>query len=560
MSPSRFKTRGFSAILLSALAAILPCFIACSPMYAGSGSDTEVSGRIITPDGKGVAGTCVLFVPSGFTPAFGGELLSGMVDTTDSNGSYLFTAIPTGDYNLQAVNQTSGLKLLRCGINVPSDFGSISVPPDSLKKTACLNFTVPDSILPLSGSVYVSGSTFFVAKGAGQASLVLDSIPQGTLPQIRFAAGAADPGVTLFSNVQVPDAGTVSLTPYPGWLHSAKILINTSRTGVLVPTIITDFNLALRLAPANFPFSQTLLGGGDIRFTKENGLPLPFEIAQWNTALSQAVIWVAMDTILPDNGTQYIRMFWGKADAQNTSDPHAVFDTGRGFAGVWHLEEEAAGVGTTGLYKDATPNAANGDDFVASAGQGGYLGSGCTFSDGDRIPTNGPVTDIAQGAMTICLWANFSVPGGVVFSKTRSGAMQDTGDEAFYFGDSLATGAAGLRPTYSGLRIGSIVAQRDMGPSQWHFYAIKRYLSPQGSPVTTFYIDGGFCGITNTFAPLASDDPNAALIIGSDGTRFFNGILDELSISKSARSDDWIMLSFENQRMDQGLVTIEIEK
>ena len=560
MSPSRFKTRGFSAILLSALAAILLCFIACSPMYAGSGSDTEVSGRIIAPDGKGVAGTRVLFVPSGFTPAFGGELTSGMIDTTDSNGAYLFTGVPAGAYNLQAVNQNSGLRLLHSGISVPSDFGSISVPPDSLKKTACLNFTVPDSIIPLSGSVYVSGSTFFVIKGAGQASLVLDSIPQGTLQQIRFAAGAADPGVTLFSNVQVPDAGSVCLTPYPGWLHSAKILINTCRTGVLVPTLITDFSLALRLAPANFPFSQALPGGGDIRFTKENGLPLPYEIARWDTALSQAVIWVAIDTILPDNGTQYIHMFWGKADAQNVSDPHAVFDTGRGFAGVWHLEEEAAGVGTSGLYKDATPNAASGDDFVASSGQSGYVGSGCGFTGGDRVPTHGPVTDIATGAMTICLWANFSAPGGVVFSKTRSGVMQDTGDEMFYFGDSLATGAAGLRPTYSGLGIGSFVAQRDMGLSQWHFYAIKRYLSSQGSPVTTFFIDGGLCGISNTFAALAPDNPNATLTIGSDGTRFFNGILDELNISKTARSDDWIMLSFENQRTDQGLVTIEIEK
>jgi hypothetical protein len=137
---------------------------------------------------------------------------------------------------------------------------------------------------------------------------------------------------------------------------------------------------------------------------------------------------------------------------------------------------------------------------------------------------------------------------------------RDTGDEVFYFGDSLATGIAGLRPTFSGLGMGSIVAQRDMGQSQWHFYAIKRYLSLQGSPVTTFYIDGGLCGITNTFAALSPDVPNATFTIGSDGTRFFNGIIDELNISKTARPDDWIMLSFENQRIDQKLLTVEIEK
>jgi hypothetical protein len=529
-------------------------------MYAGGGSDTEISGRIITADGTGVPGTRVLLLPSEYTPAFGNKLASGMIDTTDSNGAYVFTGIQAGTYNLQAVSQSSGLKLLRCNISVSPDSGSITIPPDSLKKTACLKFTVPDSILPLSGAVYVSGSTFFILKGAGRDSLQLDSIPLGTLPLVRFAAGDADPGVTLFSNVQVSNTGAFYLNPYPGWLHSAKVLINTSRTGVLVPTLITDFSLALRLSQANFPFSQTLSGGNDIRFTKENGSPVPHETAKWDSASGQAIVWLAMDTILPDNATQYLRMYWGKNGARSESNPAAVFDTGRGFAGVWHLEEEATGTGTSGLYKDATPNAANGDDFVASAIQPGYVGGGCAFVDGDRIPTHSPVTDIATSAMTICVWANFSAPGGVMFSKTRSGSMLDTGDDAFYFGDSLATGAAGLRPTFSGIGTGSIVAQRDMGVSQWHFYTIKRFISPQDSPVTTFYIDGGFCGITNTFAPMSPDAPNATLAIGSDGTRSFNGILDELNISKSARSDDWIMLMFESQRTDQGMVSIEVEK
>jgi hypothetical protein len=48
--------------------------------------------------------------------------------------------------------------------------------------------------------------------------------------------------------------------------------------------------------------------------------------------------------------------------------------------------------------------------------------------------------------------------------------------------------------------------------------------------------------------------------IFNDGTHYLSGAIDELHVSRMARSDDWIMLAFENQRQDQHLVTIGIEK
>ena len=49
-----------------------------------------------------------------------------------------------------------------------------------------------------------------------------------------------------------------------------------------------------------------------------------------------------------------------------------VFDTAAGFAGVWHLGEEAADTVANGLYRDATPAGNHGNDRIASTGNAGW--------------------------------------------------------------------------------------------------------------------------------------------------------------------------------------------
>jgi hypothetical protein len=44
-------------------------------------------------------------------------------------------------------------------------------------------------------------------------------------------------------------------------------------------------------------FSQAQFGGSDIRFTKADNTFLPYEIERWDSAHSQAEIWVKVDTV-----------------------------------------------------------------------------------------------------------------------------------------------------------------------------------------------------------------------------------------------------------------------
>lgn len=545
-----------AAILSGSCALLLTTLLTCSPVYVGGGSDTEVSGRIVSPTGTGLSGAFVTLVRTDYDPVFGGRVPPGNVDTTDSIGSYRFSGVSSGSYDLLAVDPVSGGRLLSGALAVDPPVRTLVLNDDSLKKSVHLIVNLPDTLVALSGWIVAAGTTVYVKKIAGDTSVTIDSMPQGTVPAIRFETAVAHPGSVLFANVIIGPSDTTVLNPYRGWTHSAKVRINTSVSGVPVPTVVTDFCCAVRLTASTFPFSQAKPGGADIRFTKANGLPIPFEIATWDSASALAVVWIGLDTIYPNSADQFVRMFWGNPVAASASNPNATFDTARGYTGVWHLEEERAGTGTPGLYKDATPNAANGTDSVSSSDTSGVVGNGCGFAAGDKIPVSGPVADLGASAFTACVWVNFAFSGGVVFSKTKSGLIADTGDKELWFGDSAAAGGPGLRPSFTGVGQGTITAQRDMGVNQWHCYALRR--QPDGS--LNFYIDGGLCAFTGVYTPQSADDPSAHFIIGSDGTHFLAGSIDELHVSKIARSDDWIMLSFENQRQNQHVVTIEIEK
>ena len=524
------------------------------------GSDTEVCGQIITAAGKGVSNARIELVPAQYDPAFDGPLGATMIDTTDSNGGYHLGGIRAGMYNLQAVHLNDGGRLLKSDIRV-SSVDSVVVPADSLRRPAGLVVALPDGLSGKPGYVFIRGTTLYKKKTASERSVTFDSIPRGLLSKIEFKAGAADSSCILFSNVRTDTGSLIHLSPYAAWAHRAKVLINTSITGIVTTTNVVDFGLLVRLDTANFNFSQAQPGGADLRFADKNGNTLPYEIAKWDAATRQAAIWVGTDTLYANNDSQFVQMFWGNPAAQNYSSGAAVFDTARGYAGVWHLEEERGGVGTAGLYRDATPNAANGDDSVSSTNQDGFAGNGHGFSGKDKITTRGFVTDLVRGDLTIGVWVNLKAPGGVIFSKSVTGLVKDSAEDVFSFSDSTDVLSGGLRPTFRSLGNGFVRAEREMGLNQWHYYAFRRtYESGSASASSLFYIDGGFCGLTSTLTGKLADNPLDKVTIGSDGSHFLNGSLDELTISKVSRSSDWIMLSFENQRLDQGLVTVATVK
>jgi|WetSurMetagenome_2_1015567.scaffolds.fasta_scaffold00856_6 hypothetical protein len=532
----------------------------CSPVHvAGGGSDTEVSGKIVAADGKGNPGTWVSLMPKTYNPAFDSLSGMGLITVTGSDGGYKFDNVVQGEYNLEAVNTAQGRELLRIGIVVGAS--AVAVPADSLRLTASLVLPLPDSMLGESGYVYIEGTSIYKRITAGAEAVEFASVPQCTLPSVKFKRTAIDSPAVLFTSIAIDSPGTVVAGPFDAWAHSAKVTINTSASGAGTSGALMHFPVAVRLNSTNFNFAQSQPNGRDLRFSKANGRPLPFEIVQWDSSLGRAVVWVGVDTVYPVNASQYVRMHWGSHGALAASNPNAVFDTAFGFAAVWHLEEEKAGIGYPGLYKDATPGAADGDDYVSATSQVGVVANGHGFGGGDKISTNSGVTEMADGDVTISVWVNLSAAGGVLLAKGRENIVQNAGEKQLYFGDGTPAGATGLRPTFSGKGNGYAFSDRDVPlDNQWHFLAFRWRYESGTSGTASFFIDGIQTGITSTYTAAAPDNVGDKVTIGFNGIQYLTGSLDELQVSKTARQSDWLLLSYQNQRPDQKVVTVSQEK
>ncbi len=92
----------------------------------------------------------------------------------------------------------------------------------------------------------------------------------------------------------------------------------------------------------------------------------------------------------------------------------------------------------------------------------------------------------------------------------------------------------------------SVTQATDLTLSQWHHVALTA-----GNGKLTLYVDG----VAASSAPVTLTEVGGKFTIGAaNGARFLSGDLDEVEVSKVARSADWIKASARGQGMDANLV------
>jgi hypothetical protein len=93
----------------------------------------------------------------------------------------------------------------------------------------------------------------------------------------------------VFATVAVP-----ANAQFPDWKHSGSLWILTTPEGANLPatTVEKDFPLLVRLHKDFFDFSQAKADGADLRFSTSTGMPLAYQIDEWDPANGTASIWV----------------------------------------------------------------------------------------------------------------------------------------------------------------------------------------------------------------------------------------------------------------------------
>ncbi len=331
-------------------------------------------------------------------------------------------------------------------------------------------------------------------------------------------------------------AGFLQAAPaqYAGWQHSGSLYILTTPEGADLPASASEegFPLLVQLDKGWFDFSQAKPDGGDIRFAAATGEPLAYQIDQWDPSAGKAAIWVRIPTI-KGNTHQEVKVFWGKADAADESKGSAAFNESNGYLSVFHMNDTANDEVGTLECKD-----------TGTTSSSGTIGKGRHFDRSNEIDCGNDITTYptGDGPHSSELWIRPDCNGGGLLawgvSKPNSIVQMGLGRppqirmDCFY---SLA-----------GIRSDSMLAM-----SQWT-HVIHTY-RPGDSRI---YVNGRLDGFrAGKNVSLAIKSP-AVMRIGGKG---FIGDMDEVRISKVARSADWIRLQYENQKPMQTAVGLLVQ-
>lgn len=336
---------------------------------------------------------------------------------------------------------------------------------------------------------------------------------------------------------------------YADWGKSATLYLRTTPEGANVTGTVTDFPVLIRLTAAVFPFAQAKGRGQDVRFSAADGTHLRYQIDRWDSAHGLAEAWVKVKS-LQGNAVDSLTLRWGNAGASDSSNGNAVFDSSQGFVGVWHLGESG-----TGKRKNAVLGGADGEPLYYDGGESvaGVIGLADSLdggTTGDNLQIGDGYDNLSDG-FTFSIWCYPT-------SAANSSALFDLGNGPGL--DELVLHRSGTSQSIvfdnyrSNVKGNSTKVDNCFPINQWQQFAVtvagtKLSLYRNGSLIASDDTAGNaITSVRRAFNYLGRNDWAAGL--------YFQGMLDEPQLSRTARSADWIKLAYANQNAAQTLVSL----
>ncbi len=310
------------------------------------------------------------------------------------------------------------------------------------------------------------------------------------------------------------------------WTHRKRITFDRSRVSGSVA--LTNFPALISTTDSNLQASAQA-SGNDILFTASDGVTkLNHEIELYTNSSGQLLAWVNLPSLSPTSDTS-IYMYYGNPSASDQQNKTAVWDSN--YKMVQHL--------TNATALDSTSNGRNGT-VNGPASVTGQIGTGASFSNSSHnIQFSNPL-DNGSVAMSLSFWVfRTGNSAGAIFSNHGTSCAAGPSQDGYNAYVSLL-GAGSVDFDYgtngSGCN-GFDTAAGQFPLNTWTYIA----LTGGGVYVNGILVSGSAIQNHNTSSTNLRVGQTVA------GTVPFSGRLDELRISFTTRSSDWIATEFNNQ-------------
>jgi gliding motility-associated-like protein len=278
--------------------------------------------------------------------------------------------------------------------------------------------------------------------------------------------------------------------------------------------------------------------GWDIKFSAADGItPLEHQLEKWDSVTGQIVAWVKVPSVSSSLNTD-IRIYYGNTAV--ASDPSVSTTWDANFVGVWHLnvDEKDGSANANNLTNNSTTNDNTG---IAAAGQ--------NFSPTQFLSRSSSATLAVSGDLTIETWIKLNSLQGSTNDNlivAHGGAGEGSAENYLY---SLSIDPGNILRAYWEFGNGTdevvlSTTAATLSPGAWTHLTVVR---DAASKLVYFYENGIQIGAPVSFANDANGGSGNSFQLGSDQnipTNDLDGSLDEIRISNSARSAEWIKTNY----------------
>jgi biopolymer transport protein ExbB len=319
------------------------------------------------------------------------------------------------------------------------------------------------------------------------------------------------------------------------WNFRKEITFDLTPSGANIPGTSNDVPILIRLHLGNFAyFNDTKPDGSDLRFiASDDKTPLKYHIERYDPINQIAFVWVRVPRIAGGTNSDKIYLYYGNPKAPAAGDSPGTYDTNQTL--VYHLSEAQLPLSDSTAYGNKPSNATielNPASLIGGGGKSSGAGS-------ITVPSSSSLRLIPSQGATLSTWARV----GAAQTDAYVFDMQDKGNE-------LILAINGLQ-VYARLvsAAGTVTVQQTetLAADKWHHLAVA-----VGIGKVTLYVDGDVAGS----APAQPSEIAGTLTIGAaaGATHAFVGELDEIQVSSTARSADWLRTAARSQGNDAPLV------